>query len=75
MSNWGGVAATPDYLSTGEVAAKLDLSRATIRRAVYTGKLQARMTPGRHLRFTHAEVARFAATLSRGTVSETAADH
>jgi excisionase family DNA binding protein len=70
-----GVTSTPDLLSTGEVAEHLGISRATVRRAVATGKLHASMTPGHHLRFTWPEVGRFAKALDEGTVSETAASH
>jgi excisionase family DNA binding protein len=55
-------------LSCGEAAAFLGLSRSTIRRQVELGRLRAKATPGRHLRFEVADLERFADELRAGAL-------
>lgn len=56
---------TQDVLTTGAAAELCGVSRSTLRRAVAQGLLQSWHTPGRHLRFTRAQVEEFQRLLGR----------
>lgn len=54
------------YVTTGEVAKRLAVDPATVRRWAIEGRLPAVVTPGGHYRFREADIDAFLAPAARG---------
>ena len=57
--------ADTDFLTAGQAAALIGISRSTVRRAVAQGHLLAWHTPGKHLRLVRETCLEFARDLGR----------